>query len=195
MSKNMTEAFKELSAIIRAFGFKGSGQNFYRIDQNIVAVINLQKSTGSNRFYINVGAKPIVLLPEGDSPKKVKEYDCMFRDRIAPPEGALGWGYGLTDLDLAEFKSKLENVNSNYFAVLHTLPETVKSKGIHDLLPENGDVTIYGAYHAATCYEFALLAKAYGLTEKSKIFAEAGIKICKPKATGLLAKLTKQINS
>jgi hypothetical protein len=191
----MKETFKEIAVLIRIFGFKGSGQNFYRIGSDVVLVINLQKSSDSNRFYINIGVQPLILLGENNDPKKVKEYECMFRERINPPEGELGWGYGLTDLDINEFKTKLEQTNEKYFNLLGNIRESIETMSINELLPEQDAPTIFGGYHAVTFKEFSVLANAYGLLNKAILFAQSGIKICKPTVKGLLANLTKLASS
>ncbi len=135
---------KTISPKIRELGFKGSGQNYYKIDSDVVMVINFQKSSGGEQFYINIGVQPLIMLGEESEPKKIKEYNCMFSDRIKPPNNESGWKYDLSSKELEDLITKIEHTYTHYFDLLRYIRSAIESKSINELLQEAGKVTIYG---------------------------------------------------
>ncbi|HKC02019.1 MAG TPA: DUF4304 domain-containing protein [Sphingomicrobium sp.] len=93
-----------LAPIIRAEGFKGSGRHFRKSVGDFVLAANLQGSRWGGRFAINLGVRPLALLPEPaiESARKVKEIDCLMRDRLSPDEHDKWWDYAD---DVASMKS------------------------------------------------------------------------------------------
>lgn len=67
---------------LRALGFRGSGQNYRKGEGDFVFVIDFQGSSSEDSFFFDLGAQPTFIPSEGDGdPKKLKEYDCVFRQR------------------------------------------------------------------------------------------------------------------
>jgi len=83
---------------LRAFGFKGSGQNFRRFRDEVIQVINIQVNKYGGNCCVNLGLHLTFLPIAGESPltdpKKLRASSCEFRWRLAPP-GATDywWGY------------------------------------------------------------------------------------------------------
>ncbi|MFK5921468.1 MAG: DUF4304 domain-containing protein [Verrucomicrobiota bacterium] len=78
----------EFSPKLREVGFKGSGQNFYRILGDTIQIINIQGNKYGGSFAVNLAIQPVNLKLQGDTefpnPKKIKEYECLFRKRLTP---------------------------------------------------------------------------------------------------------------
>lgn len=73
---------------LRKLSFKGSGQNFRRINGNIINTINIQGDKYGKGCYVNLGLH-LDFLPYGwnnELPdlKNIKEVDCEFRERLTP---------------------------------------------------------------------------------------------------------------
>ena len=85
----------EFAPYLRAQGFKGSGQNFYRISADLVHVINLQASKYGDGFAVNLAIHPLGMKVENSmshpEPKKLKEYECLFRTRLSKPTETDRW--------------------------------------------------------------------------------------------------------
>ncbi len=107
MADTLKEILPKVAASLREKGFKGSGQNYRRATDVAVSVVNFQKSSGGERFFVNVGVQPLFVPTEGESApdaKTIKEPECIFRRRLDPPmDDLLGWPYS-TDIsaDLAQ---------------------------------------------------------------------------------------------
>ncbi|MBB3914823.1 DUF4304 domain-containing protein [Rhizobium fabae] len=86
-----------LYPVLRAEGFKGSGQTLRRIQAPVVHVFNVQSSRDGSHCYLNLGAHLTFLPWEGGSsgePNLISEAHCVFRDRMQPPPGpGHGWSY------------------------------------------------------------------------------------------------------
>ncbi|MCE2596475.1 DUF4304 domain-containing protein [Motilimonas sp. 1_MG-2023] len=185
----MKELLKEITPTIRNLGFKGSGQNYYLIDEDVVMVVNFQKSSGGNRFYINLGVEPLCLIQDQE-PKKVKEYQCSFRKRVSPPEDLLGWPYELSSQEVDEINDKLISGFNNYLTPLSKIRMAIAEAEPNKLLG-NDNSNIYGGEHALTYLKLAMLAYEYAQETKAQKYAQLGLNICKPQAESLLASLKK----
>ncbi len=81
----MKEILKSVRAHLRKWGYLGSGQTYRSTLDDIIYVINFQKSRWGEQFYVNLGAQPLAILDEGErepDPKSLKHYECVFRDRV-----------------------------------------------------------------------------------------------------------------
>lgn len=79
---------QELSPKLRGLGFKGSGQNFRRVKNEVVNIVNIQIDKYGGSCAVNLGLH-LLFLPSNShielpSLAKIKEYDCEFRTRLAP---------------------------------------------------------------------------------------------------------------
>jgi len=78
----------EFSPKLREVGYQGSGQNFRRVSNETINVVNIQISKYGGSCAVNLGLHFAFLplnwsaeLPVG---KKIKEVDCEFRMRLSP---------------------------------------------------------------------------------------------------------------
>ena len=80
---------------LRSLGFKGSGQNFRRIQDDLINTVNIQGNKYGGSVAVNLGVH-LVFLPvdwcdEMPDPSKIKEVNCVFRDRLAPGNRSDYW--------------------------------------------------------------------------------------------------------
>jgi hypothetical protein len=54
----MRDVLKKIGPALREIGFRGSGQNYRKVDDDFIFVINFQGSHWGPNFYINLGAQP-----------------------------------------------------------------------------------------------------------------------------------------
>lgn len=64
---------------LKALGFKKSGLNWRRSTEDVIQVLNIQKSQWGPEFYINLGVYIIPLGPEDKPPHN----RCQIRTRLA----------------------------------------------------------------------------------------------------------------
>jgi Domain of unknown function (DUF4304) len=89
----LKEILKRLGAHIRAAGCKGSGQNFRKVDERYVFVINIQGSRSGDVLYVNLGAQPTFIPAECYARlATLKEYECVMRRRVGD-----AWEWSLSD--------------------------------------------------------------------------------------------------
>jgi hypothetical protein len=191
VEKEMKDIVAVLSPIIKAFGFKGSGQNYRKFDDQVVMVINFQKSSGADRFYVNLGVQPLFIPTEGGSQlptKDIKEYECIFRRRADPPPGMLGWPSTMDSSLLENLKTTLQASFTGYFTPLSQIPGPMT-----ELTPEQfqcqAEDSIFGGNHQRGYLHFARIAFARGDLSKAKAFAQVGLVHCSPSAKSLRAEL------
>ncbi|CAM3470598.1 DUF4304 domain-containing protein [Flavobacterium chungbukense] len=107
MEKNIQLEFDEiLKNLINPFfkkrGFKKQGNNFNKKINNLVQVINIQKSRQNQEdnvsFTINIGFFDIEIYLENSSqiPKFIHDYDCQIRFRIGSVVHGNDYWYELT---------------------------------------------------------------------------------------------------
>ena len=122
MSVDYKQAFAEqlkerFAPALRSIGFKGSGAHFRRTRGEIVNAIWIQGSRDGTKCTVNLGLHltflPVNWQDELPNPAKIKEIDCEFRDRLAPPGMQdYWWEYG----SLRSPPSKhIANLYSTYF--------------------------------------------------------------------------------
>jgi len=109
---------QELSPGLRGLGFKGSGQNFHRVKNKVVNIVNIQIDKYGGSCAVNLGLH-LLFLPSNShielpSLEKIKEYDCEFRTRLAPHSKTdYWWKY---DSFLGSPQKKAHHLISTYFA-------------------------------------------------------------------------------
>lgn len=67
-----------MSRIMKEYGFRKKRSSWYRENEEVIMVVNLQHSSWGNHFYLNVG----VLIKALSDLKDPPEYKCHIRDRI-----------------------------------------------------------------------------------------------------------------
>jgi len=186
----MKEIFKQLSPAIRALGFKGTGQNYYQACEDVVLVINFQKSSGGMGFYINLGGHPNVLLAQKNA-KQVKEYQCMFGQRIFPENSDGLWPYQLSEAEIEYIQQKIKLDHQEFFMPLSAIKSHVMNNEATVLVSEKMHGSIYGFNQAGYCEKYAFLAQAYGQIDKAKALTLQGIKLSPSTAPGMVERLEK----
>lgn len=85
----------ELAPLLRQEGFKGSGQSFYRVSNDLIHMLNIQGSKWGDGYAVNLGIHPLGMAIEGTStaadPKNLKEYECLIRRRLSKPSESDHW--------------------------------------------------------------------------------------------------------
>lgn len=191
----MTDSFKNILAhiapTIQSWGFKGSGQHYRKLLEHCVLVIHFQKSSGGDQFYVNLGMQPLFVPTEGGTapnPKTIKEYECIFRDRVDPPDGMSGWPYTMDASMLEFFEAQLAKGYQEYLVPLAIIPGPITDVTVQDFDGQSGH-PLLGTGHARNFLHFSRIALATDQREKAIAFAQAGIERCPEKAPGLRVSL------
>jgi hypothetical protein len=195
--ESMKDVLAQIVPTLRALGFKGSGQNYRKQTEGAVMVVNFQKSSGGDRFYVNLGVQPLCIPAEGGGqadPTEIKEYECVFRRRVTPPEGALGWPYDVNAATADELRGKISTAYAEYLSPLAQIPGPATELTLEQFRTQ-GAGSIFGGSHARNALNFARIALACGGVERARAFAEIGLADCPPMAAGLKAMLLKILKS
>lgn len=189
----MQDIIDQVRPVIREYGFKGSGQNYRKIINNIVMVINFQKGSPTNRFYINLGVHPLnvpFIADTKNDPNKHKEHECFFRTRIDPPSGFLGWPIPLDTVNEEKLITDLRNCFTEYFDHFESLIDdfmTLENEAVEKKYLE------YLGKNGRGYYILALICQEVGNKEDAIKFANKGLDITKPIAKSLIGSLKKII--
>ncbi|WP_442505543.1 DUF4304 domain-containing protein [Novipirellula sp. SH528] len=194
MSAILKDILATVAPRLRCHGYKGSGQNYRLANENAVSIVNFQKSSGGERFYVNVGVQPLFVPTEGESTpdaKRIKEPECIFRTRLDPPQDEMfGWPYSP---NLAEqVAKKFDKLYSVFVEPLMTIPGPITEASVDDF-DEQSVHPMLGAYHARNFLHFARISLARGNKEKAAEFARKAIEICPERATSLIHKLNETL--
>lgn len=108
---------QELSPELRKIGFKGSGQNFQRVESEVINIVNIQSYKYGGSCAVNLGLHlsflPLSWNMELPDLKKIKEYECEFRARLAPSNRSdYWWKY---DGVLGSTEKKARHLIQSYF--------------------------------------------------------------------------------
>jgi hypothetical protein len=183
----MKEILAELGPLLRSHGFRGSGQNFRKITELCVSVVNFQKSSSGDRFYVNLGVQPLFIPDEGGQDpdqRKIKEYECVFRRRLPPPQGFLGWSYAMNSRRIEALKSELRAAIEQYVEPLMRIPGPLTALTPEEFMIRTED-PLFGRLDARNCLVFARIAMARQENDKAHAFAIHGLEICPPAGSSL----------
>jgi hypothetical protein len=175
----------DFSPLLRADGFKGSGITFRRIQGDRIDVINVQGSRSGGQCCVNFATHFLFLPSEGGGqvtdPKKFRECDCTFRDRLhEETESDHWWTYGPND---AEAEASLANLLDLYkrrgalfFRKFEPFPDVFER--ITAVEMDAGDFSkmpaaMTGVYAALT---MARIMRHLGRHQKGREFAEVGLR-------------------
>lgn len=182
-----SDIVREVSPLIRTLGFKGSGQNYRKASDKVVAVINFQKSSGGEQFYVNLGVQPLFVPTEADldaEPKTIKEYNCIFRKRVDPPLEMSGWPYGSEVLK--ELSARLLEQYQQYINPLMAVPGPITEAVLEDFpLDQDRENFLLGTRNPRNLFHFARIAKATNQPGKAVVFARYALDHCPEKASSL----------
>lgn len=193
----MKDILANIVPTLRSLGFKGSGQNYRKQTTGAVMVVNFQKSSGGDRFYVNLGVQPLSIPIEGGgqpNPTMIKEYECVFRRRLTPPGDDLGWPYDTIAATADELRAKICSAYAEYLSPLAQIPGPV-TELTPELFRTQDASSIFGGSHARNALHFARIALACGNAGRANTFAEIGLAGCPPLASGLRATLQKILKS
>lgn len=185
----MKEILKSLGAHIRKLGFKGSGQNYRRVEDDFIFVINIQGSREGDVFYINLGAQPTFIPAEGDAAlATLKEYECVMRTRVGKE-----WSWNLDDEALLGVARAIEAKQGEFFGLMRTLRSSICTDSVDELLRKfsAGNPLPRAALHLARAAAFL------GCAATANALIERGLSTAGERATGLIYDLQlvrKEIN-
>jgi Domain of unknown function (DUF4304) len=176
---------RDFAPLLRGDGFKGSGTTFRRITGEVIQVVNIQCSKYGGQCCVNLGLHYSFLPTAGGDqvtdPKKVKDYQCDFRDRIHEAhESDHWWTYGTT---AAESEASVANLidtyrrrGASFFKKFEPFPDVFEKITPADL--DAGDrsklPTEMTQLHAAIT--IARIMQHLGRTDQCRRFAEVGLR-------------------
>ena len=165
----MTDVLKDIAKRLRALGFKGSGQNYRKVAGEWVVVVNLQGSEWCDELFVNLAAHPIVIPTICDDPvdpKKIKEYDCLFRTRVGE-----AWRWTLRANEVSELVSQIDRAASDLATRAQGLRAAVTTASPDTLVREFtvGQTAAFASLHLARA------ALAFGYVQKARAVAEWGL--------------------
>lgn len=177
----MKEILQILGAHVRSLGFKGSGQNFRRVEDDYVFVINIQGSRSGEVFYINLGAQPTFIPAECDSPlSTLKEYECVMRRRVGKE-----WKWVLDDEARLALIRQLDVEQKDFFGAVRDLRRAITDDSIDELLRRFS----MGSPPARTALHLARAAATLGHAAAANGFVTRGLALAGEHATGLVQDL------
>lgn len=119
--REIKEILKQLAPALRAIGFRGSGQNFRKIEGDFVFVINFQGSRRGDNFFVNLGAQPTFVPAEGDANlERLKEYECILRRRVGN-----AWDWEMSGERVAALEADILSTQKEFFGNAQTMREAL----------------------------------------------------------------------
>lgn len=185
------EILARLAIEVRKFGFKGSGQNFRKAGGDFIFVINFWKTRWGDEFFINLGAQPIFIPTEGESapdPKKLKEYECVFRRRVV---NKCRWT--MDEDEIKELIATLNAAQKDFFEKAQQLRTAVETDPPEVLLRDFKIISI--TTDARVILHLARACAVLGQPEKASSFVSLGLELAGNVATTLRAQLKSVLSS
>lgn len=82
----MKELLNELKGDIAGYGYKKSGNSFWKIENGFYKLIDFQGGVHGDYFFINVGLHPVglpsLITGKLEIKKRPREHECIIRQRI-----------------------------------------------------------------------------------------------------------------
>jgi len=174
----LKEILKELGVHLRTLGFKGSGQNFRKVEDDYVFVINIQGSRWGDVFFINLGAQPMFIPAECDaSLSSLKEYECVMRQRVGEE-----WSWSLDEGALLTLKREIAIALDEFVGTALTLRAAIAHDTVDELLRKFS----LGAPPARAALHLARAASFLGHVAIADELIERGLALAGERATGLI---------
>jgi hypothetical protein len=167
----MREILKKLAPSLRRVGFRGSGQNFHKVEGDFIFVVNFQGDRWGGNFYVNLGAQPLFIPAEGDvnaDPKTLKEYECILRQRVGKE-----WSWEMSDNQIKRLDTELLTTQSAFFAHAQTLREALRTSSAETLIREFSA----GTTKARAALHLARGSLALGFHDKAATLAHFGLEL------------------
>ncbi len=177
---------KRLFPHLRDDGFAGSGTTLRRLNGAVLHVFNVQGSANTENFFVNLGATLLPLATGSETQASaIKEYQCIFRERLHPPElPRQNWAYGETEDDAEEVAARLHEAyrsrGRTWFDDHGGAPDSLRR-----LVDDPTALTL----HPAHLLSLARVAEQLGDAERCRTLASEGLKRTPERATGLAADL------
>jgi hypothetical protein len=185
------ERFQELLKqdffpVLRADGFKGSGTTFRRVGADRIDVVNVQGSRHGGKCCVNVAVHFPFLPSAGgisvSEPKKLKEYECAFRNRLHEEnESDHWWTYGTTDSEAKASLASLVDIyrrrGALFFAKFQPFPQVFEQ--ITPAEMDAGDLSNMPPGNLTQVLAVLTMARIMnhlGHHEKCRGFAEVGLR-------------------
>lgn len=170
---------------LRSVGFKGSRQNFRRINGEVINTINIQVTSGGGRCAVNLGLH-LTFLPSDDisklpDVKKIREVECEFRMRLAPKNiGDYWWEYDELSGSPSEKARHLIETYFEYgepsFKKFDEVEKIASMVSIEDIVGYNYYTKIFGCItQARVALAMARIHKHLGNISKAQDFAKIGL--------------------
>ncbi len=181
---------QEFAPLLRKEGFNGSGQNFRRINAEVLHTVNLQNNKYGGSCCVNLGLH-FSFLPvcwnsaKMPDPKKIKEQDSEFRWRMAPPGKTDYWwkfkGNGLlgnSQKAVAHLCDTYAAVGRAYFDRFNSLESIQNELSIEKVTgTELIDVAGGAITPVRAALTMARIHRHLGNTELQHQYAEAGLQV------------------
>jgi hypothetical protein len=176
---------RDFLPLLRAEGFKGSGTTFRRTQDDVIHVVSIQGSRYGGECCINLGLHYSFLPMAGGrpmaDPRKLKEYECEFRDRVHEAhESDHWWNYGATEFESEENVANLADMyrrqGASFFKKFEPFPEVFER--ITSAEMDAGDLSKLPAKMSLVraALTMARIMKHLGRNDKSRQFAEVGLR-------------------
>ena len=173
---------------LRSEGFKGSGTTLRRRIGPVLHVFNLQGSTNTEEFYVNLGASLVPLGINGlteQTSLDAKEYQCVFRQRLDPiNQASRRWRYGKTQDDaiqvIGDLAAAWATKGRDWFKTYATFPVDFRRLV---------DEATYKVEHPAHILTLARIARLLGDDAKCAALASEALPRVPAQASILLAEL------
>jgi hypothetical protein len=180
---------RELGPMLRADGFRAGGNTYRRARGDRFDVVSIQGSKYGGTCCVNL-ASHLVFLPlmsggRVTDPGKLREYDCVFRDRLhEPTESDHWWPYGADDAEAeagaASLVALYRREGPAFFARFEPFPEAFDR-----ITPEQLDAGDFSRLPAAMTRVLAALTMArimahLGRRGRCAAFAEVGLRHAGP---------------
>ena len=179
------ELKQEFSPKLREIGFKGSSQNFRRINNEIINTINIQVNKYGGSCAVNLGLHllflPVCWADKLPDIKNIKEIDCEFRMRLVPKNKTdYWWKY---DGMLSSPTKTAHHLIETYFAYgephfqeFNTIEKIKDMLSIEDL-KKSDFINVFGGVVAQRgALAMARIHPHLGDIAKAKEFASYGLK-------------------
>ncbi len=180
---------EEFVPLLRQDGFKGSGQNYRRIQGDVIHAINIQNNKYGGSCCVNLGLHFAFLPVCWDGRKlpdlkTIKEADCEFRCRLAPAGKTDYWWkfkgnlfFGNTGKSISHLCRTYVEAGRGFFERYNSI-ETIASALTLEVLENakyidvaGGIIPVRGALTMARYY------KHIGNNESQKHYAALGLRI------------------
>ena len=174
----MKEFLKFLAPHIRRLGFKGSGQNYRRVEDDYIFIINIQASRTGDAFFVNLGAQPTFIPAECDAAlTTLKEYECVIRSRVGTE-----WQWDLDDEALQALAREIEVRQAEFFGLVRTLRAAISTDSVDELIQKFSA----GNPPGRTALHLARAAAYMGHKQTVNALVERGLALAGERASGLV---------